>query len=109
MKTPFLISACGLSRCGKNSFCDILAQELKQRFNLTTTQLSFALQLRKDVENFVSFCGYDVWSDSNKEMFRPLLLWYGDLKRKQTNGGYLWSRVKNQLETVNADIATISD
>ena len=113
MKTPLLISACGLSRSGKNTFCDLLARELKQRFNLTTTQLSFAQQLRTDLENFVKFCGYDVWSETNKEDFRSLMLWYGDLRRKQTNGTYFWGRVKRQIKTLNTDtdidIVTISD
>ena len=95
---PLLISVCGLARSGKNTFCDLARKELENRFNFNCCQLSFAEQLKKDVQNFMDFCNLSISDNIQKELFRPFLSWYGDLRRKQSNGLYFLDIVRKQFE-----------
>lgn len=98
MNKPLLISCSGLSRSGKNTFCDLVQVEIQKRFNLKCCQLSFAYQIRLDTQDFLEKCGFDVWSSVNKELFRPVLTWYGKTRRYQSQGQFFINKVKNDLE-----------
>ena len=108
---PLLISASSYSRGGKNTFCSLVSAELKTRFNIDAYQLSFAHQLRVDTQDFLKKCGFDVWSDEDKEMFRPVLIWYASLKRKETNGRYFLDKTKEWMERTKHryDVFLLSD
>lgn len=110
---PLVISVSGLARSGKSTFCDLVSKELTSRFKLKCCQLSFATPIRVDTQDFLARCGFDVWSSVNKERFRPVLIWYASLKRKQTNGRYFIEKLKQDLEIKSAggqyNIFLISD
>lgn len=103
MNKPFIISCAGFSRSGKSTFCNLISKELKNRFNLKVCQFSFAHQLRLDTQEFLKKCGFDVWSDVNKEQFRPVLVWYANLMRRQTKGQYFIEKLKQNLELTSKD------
>ena len=42
-------------------------------------------------------------------MFREFLVWYGDLKRKQTNGRHWIETMNNILTEYKGDVALVSD
>ena len=98
---PFIISVSGMARAGKNTFCNLLQDELYNRLKLSSCQMSFAAQLRKDIEEFARFCGFDVFDEKNKEDYRPLMLWYAALKRKQTNGRYFINQLEKRINKLN--------
>lgn len=109
------IGVSGLARTGKNIFCDIAIKQLKDNFNLNAKSYALAHELKKDCANFVnSKLGLNVFSEDTKEksIFRPLLVWYADTKRTQTNGRY-WIELLNDAikrdNNHNIDIILISD
>jgi hypothetical protein len=118
MQKPLLISCTGLASSGKNTFCDLIQKQLKDEFGTDVLQLSFAEQLRNDVGPFLQEkFDFDVWNNKDKDKFRPLLVWFGNLKRSQTFGRYFIDKVKDKFDIYkNAEsllgkrgIATISD
>lgn len=118
MQKSLLISCTGLASSGKNTFCDLLQKRLKENLNIDILQLSFAEQLRNDVGPFLKEkCDFDVWRNTDKDKFRPLLVWYGNLKRSQTFGKYFIDKVKVKFDIYKSEqsllgkpgIATVSD
>ena len=90
-KNKIYIGIAGVARSGKNLFADVACDVLKRKYNKTCKLYSLAHQLKVDCELFIKDkLGLNVWSDisEEKEMFRPLLVWYGDIKRKQSEGRY---------------------
>ena len=100
MNKPLLISCSGFAKSGKSTFCKLVSDELKSRFNINCFQLSFARQLRLDIEEFLSKCGFNIWEDKEKDEFRPVLLWYGRIMRKKTGGQYFIDKVKKEIESI---------
>ena len=98
MTPPLVISAAGFAKSGKSTFCDLVSRELEKRFKFHCCPLSFATTLRVDTQDFLEKCGFDVWKDVNKELFRPVLIWYASLKRTQTKGQYFIERLKRDFE-----------
>lgn len=108
---PLVIGVSGISRSGKNTFCDMLRRSLKER-HIEVCNLSFAHALREDVEDFLkNHFNFNVWLDVDKEKFRPFLVWYANLKRKNTNGQYFIDKLKEKLYSLKDSefIFTISD
>lgn len=104
MQKSLLISCTGFASSGKNTFCDLFQKQLKNKLGLETLQLSFAEQLRTDVSSFLKDkCFFDVWKETDKDQFRPLLVWYGNLKRSQTFGHYFIDKVKDKFDIYKKD------
>ena len=107
----FVVGVSGVARSGKNLFCDMIAYELEQR-GITSRQFALADALKADCEEFLKEnCGLDVWTSDtkNKSLFRDFLVWYGDLKRKQTNGQYWIQKMNEAIAKSTKAVALISD
>jgi len=108
-----IIGISGVSRAGK----DTLYQGLLDAYpEYTFTRLSIADFIRIELADFIiNHTGISVWNSTpeEKEIYRPLMVWYGNIKRQQTQGKYFLDRLQEQLHTrsvyVNSDYCVITD
>ena len=106
-----VVGICGVARSGKNLFCDMVLEKLANR-GISGKQFALANALKADCEEFLKErCGLDVWTSvtEDKSLFRDFLVWYGDLKRKQTNGRYWVEKMNTLFKTESAQVALVSD
>jgi len=106
------IGVSGFARSGKNLFCDIAEKVLKEKFNLTSKTYALAYFLKKDCDPFIQEkLGLSVFSEKteDKNLFREMLVWYGCVKRKQTEGRYWTGLLHEELKKDTNDINFISD
>jgi len=106
------IGVSGFARSGKNLFCDIAEKVLKEKFNLSSKTYALAYLLKKDCEPFIQEkLGLNAFSENteDKNLFREMLVWYGGVKRKQTQGRYWIEMLQKDIETSEADINIITD
>jgi hypothetical protein len=107
----FLVGISGVARSGKNLFCDLVIEELTKQ-GYSGKQFALADALKRDCSEFLeTMCGLDVHTDNTtqKTLFREFLVWYGDLKRKQTNGRYWMETMNTTLSRYTGDVALVSD
>lgn len=107
-----IIGCSGVARSGKDLFCSILKKQIFEKYGLTVTQMALANELKKDCEDFIKTkLGFDVWTDNTaeKNIFRPILVEYGFIKRTQTNGRYWVEKLTNSIKESTADIVLVSD
>jgi hypothetical protein len=107
----FLVGVSGVARSGKNLFCDMVIEELANQ-GYKAKQFALADALKKDCEDFLKTkCDLDVYSDNTqqKTLFREFLVWYGDLRRKQTNGRHWIETMNNMIAQSECDVALVSD
>lgn len=106
------IGVSGFARSGKNLFCDIAEKVLKEKFNLTSKTYALAYFLKKDCEPFIQEkLGLSAFSEKteDKNLFREMLVWYGGVKRKQTEGRYWTGLLHEELKKDTNDVNFISD
>lgn len=106
-----IIGVSGLARTGKNLFCDIAIKQLEEQSKIAQ-QFALADELKRDCEQFIKTkLGLDVWSEDTdvKNIFRPMLVWYGGVKRKQTQARYWIEKLVDIINRNNAEIVFISD
>ena len=107
----FVVGVSGVARSGKNLFCDLIIEELANQ-GYTAKQFALANALKRDCENFLkNQCDLDVYTDNThqKTLFREFLVWYGDLRRKQTNGRHWIETMDDTISQYTGDVALISD
>ena len=107
----FVVGVSGVARSGKNLFCDMIIKELANQ-GYTAKQFALANALKRDCENFLkNQCDLDVYTDNThqKTLFREFLVWYGDLRRKQTNGRHWIETMNDTISQYTGDVALISD
>ena len=112
MSKKVYIGVSGLARVGKNLFCDIAIKQLKEKYGLTAKQFALAYELKNDCRDFVKDkLGIDVFTEKTEEknIIRPLLVWYGGVKRKQSNGTYWTSLLKSRMDNDPSDVVLVSD
>lgn len=118
MNKKIVIGVGGVARAGKNLFCDLLVKQLKQKYNLNAKQFALAYELKQDCKNFIwDKLHIDVFTEKTEEksVFRDMLVWYGDAKRKQTEGRYWIEKLNLKIEkefewgTPKIDVAIVSD
>jgi len=106
------IGVSGFARSGKNLFCDIADKVLKEKFNLSSKTYALAYLLKKDCEPFIQEkLGLSAFSEKteDKNLFREMLVWYGGVKRKQTEGRYWTGLLHEELKKDTNDVNFISD
>lgn len=107
----FYIGIGGVARSGKDSFANSLLKFLKQDgYNAIRTSL--AEPLKHDCKEFIaSKLGLDVWTDKTEEkaIFREMLVWYGKVKRQQTEGKYWTSLLTRKVEIEAPEICIVPD
>lgn len=106
------IGVSGFTRSGKNLFCDIAQKVLKEKYNLTSKTYALAYFLKKDCEPFIQEkLGLSAFSEKteDKNAFRDMLVWYGGVKRKQTEGKYWTGLLHEELKKDTNDVNFVSD
>ena len=108
-----LIAFSGLARSGKNSFANLLQETLSDAApNLKVEQFSFALALRQELFHFVNEnFNIDVFTENEEEkaIIRPILVAYGNAKRKQSKNQYWIQKIHNKIKKSDCDVAIITD
>ncbi|MBA94810.1 MAG: hypothetical protein CMP21_03520 [Rickettsiales bacterium] len=106
-----VVGISGVARSGKNLLCDLLMQNLYIE-GYTSKQFALASDLKNDCDEFLyKMCDLNVWTDltEDKTQFREFLVWYGSLKRKQTNGRYWIEKLDRRISTYEGDVAFVTD
>ena len=109
--TKKYIGVSGVARSGKNLFCDIAIKQLSQK-GVTANQYALAYYLKKDCEEFIrTKLGLDVFTEKteDKTIFREMLVWYGGVKRKQTEGAYWTSMLQKDMDADDNEVIFVSD
>lgn len=109
--TKKYIGVSGVARSGKNLFCDIAIKQLSQK-GVKAKQYALAYYLKKDCEEFIKIkLGLDVFTEKtdDKTIFREMLVWYGGVKRKQTEGAYWTSMLQKDIESDDNEVIFVSD
>lgn len=112
MSKKIYIGVSGLARVGKNLFCDIAIKQLKEKYGLSAKQFALAYELKNDCRDFVKDkLGIDVFTEKTEEknIIRPLLVWYGGVKRSQSNGAYWTTLLKNRMNADSSEVVLVSD
>ena len=108
---PLIIGIAGVARSGKDTFASILTNRLNAA-GKSVDKFAFADALKQDCD---SFCkeklGVSAFTQSPEEklLIRPLLVWYGDAKRKQTNGRYWVDIIDAKVKASAADYCIVTD
>jgi hypothetical protein len=107
----FYIGIGGVARSGKDSFANNLLDILKEnKFNAIKSSL--AEPLKHDCKEFISSkLGLDVWTDKTEEkaIFREMLVWYGKVKRQQSEGQYWTNLLTKRVEIEAPEICIVPD
>ncbi len=94
------IGITGVARSGKNLLADLLIKNLYDNYGLKAAQVALATELKNDCATFIKAkLGLNVFTEKTEEksQFRDLLVWYGDIMRKRTNGRYWIEKVNKAL------------
>jgi hypothetical protein len=106
------IGVSGVARVGKNLFCDIASDILREEYNLTSETFALATYLKRDGEIFLrEKLGLNVWSEvtEEKSIFRPFLIWYGGVKRNRSKGRCWINMLDPEIRASKADVCFVSD
>lgn len=107
----YYIGIGGVARAGKDSFANSLLNLLKID-GYKSIRSSLAEPLKHDCKDFISAkLGLDVWTDNtqDKAIFREMLVWYGKVKRQQTEGKYWTDLLTKRVEMQAPDICIVPD
>ena len=83
-----------------------------EQYGLTCNSYALAYYLKKDCKEFVrDKLGLDVFSENTdeKKIFREMLVWYADIKRKQSDGRYWIEKVQADMEKDPSDVVFVTD
>lgn len=111
MKTKY-IGISGVARVGKNLFCDIASDILKEEYGKRSETFALATYLKRDCEPFLKEkFGLNVWSEVTEEktIFRPFLIWYGGVKRNWSKGRCWIDMLDPEIRASKADVCFVSD
>jgi hypothetical protein len=117
IKNKLIIGVGGVARSGKNLFASILINQLSKRYNLMGQQFALANELKRECASFVhEKLNIDVYTENTEEKtkIRDFLVWYADIKRKETNGRYWVDLLDVNLKDIFArtpsiDVAIVTD
>jgi hypothetical protein len=108
---PLIIGIAGVARSGKDTFASILTNRLNA-VGKSVDKFAFADALKQDCD---AFCkeklGVSAFTQvpNEKLLIRPLLVWYGDAKRKQSNGRYWVDIIDAKVKASKADFCLVTD
>ena len=101
----------GCARAGKDTFAGILAYKLQQA-GKSVRRIALAEPLKVHADEFlVKYLNITAMSpvSEEKQLIRPMLVWYGDVQRKRTNGRYWIDIAKKTIEESKYDYYIITD
>lgn len=111
MNNKKVIGIGGAARSGKDTFASILANSLQQA-GKSVKRVAFADPLKSDIDDFlIKHLGISAFTPipEEKTLIRPMLVWYGDVQRKRTNGRYWIDLAKKTIEETNYDYYIVTD
>lgn len=106
------IGIAGVARSGKDSLASEIEKVLRNRTNKLIYRTSLAQPLKEDCQDFINkYLGIDVFTDNSEEksIFREFLVWYGKVKRQQTDGKYWTNLLDERVQKYSPDICIIPD
>jgi len=106
-----LIGVSGLARSGKDLFTTVAQDILKER-GLKTERYALAYELKNDLKQLIhKKTGIDVFTENTEEktIIRPLLVAYGDVMRKISEGKYWTQKMEQRIGKSKADVVFITD
>ena len=101
----------GVARSGKDTFAGILAYKLQQA-GKSVRRIALAEPLKVHADEFlVKYLNITAMTPASeeKQLIRPMLVWYGDVQRKRTNGRYWIDIAKKTIEESKYDYYIITD
>jgi hypothetical protein len=109
----YYIGVGGVSRAGKDLLASTLKKQLSYLYPDKKIELnSLANPLKEDCKDFVKQkLGLDVFTNNTEEktIFRELLVWYGKVKRQQTEGTYWTNLLDEKVKALKPDICIVPD
>lgn len=106
------IGISGVARSGKDSLALEIENLIRSYKGKTIYKTSLAYPLKEDCKDFIQqYLGLDVFTDNNEEKatFREFLVWYGKVKRQQTEGKYWTTLLDERVKKFQPDICIIPD
>ena len=111
---PIYIGIAGVARSGKDTFADLLQEEIQNYVSDSCTIFRSALAkpLKDDCAEFLKEkLGLDVYSSETevKSTFRELLVWYGKVQREKSNGKHWTKNFEVRAVNAEADVCIVTD
>jgi hypothetical protein len=106
------IGIAGVARSGKDSLALEIENLIKSYKGNKIYRTSLAQPLKEDCKDFISqYLDLNVFTDSNEEkaIFREFLVWYGKVKRQQTEGKYWTNLLDERVEKFQPDVCIVPD
>jgi hypothetical protein len=106
------IGVAGVSRSGKDSLALEIEKIIRSVKGKTIYRTSLAQPLKEDCKEFIqNYLGLDVFTDNTEEKstFREFLVWYGKVKRQQTQGRYWTNLLDERVKAYQPDICIVPD
>jgi len=106
------IGIAGVSRSGKDSLALHLENEIKTFCDKSIYKTSLAQPLKEDCKDFIQkHLGLNVFSDKTEEksVYREFLVWYGKVKRQQTQGKHWTDLLDERVQLISPEICIIPD
>ena len=106
------IGIAGVSRSGKDSLALEIEKIIRSYRGKTIYRTSLAQPLKEDCKDFIKeYLNLDVFTDKTEEKstFREFLVWYGKVKRQQTEGKYWTNLLDKRVQEYQPDICIVPD
>jgi hypothetical protein len=106
------IGIAGVARSGKDSLALEIENLIRSYKGKTIYRTSLAQPLKEDCKDFIQqYLGLNVFTDNNEEKatFREFLVWYGKVKRQQTEGKYWTNLLDERARKFQPDVCIIPD
>lgn len=98
-------------RSGKDLFTSV-AQKILKEHKIKSEKFALAYELKNDLKYLIkNKVGIDVFTDNTQEksIIRPLLVAYGDVMRKTSEGRYWTGKLEQRIANSKADVVFITD
>lgn len=107
-----MIGLCGLARTGKDTMCNYMLQILSEH-GIRGKRFSIADEIKRQLALILGQFYIDInvfdCSDEDKSLIRPLMVEWGLIHRKRTQGQYLTSLLQKEIDSwVSLDTSKIS-
>ncbi len=98
------IGICGVATAGKDTFFAVFKEYLKKH-GIVVQRFALADKLKDELDDFlIKTCGISAWTTDPKEktLIRPILVAYGGIKRRQSNGTHWTNQIEKPLSEAMA-------
>ena len=106
-----IIGISGYARSGKDLFTSV-AQKILKEHKIKSEKFALAYELKNDLKSLIkNKVGIDVFTDNTQEksIIRPLLVAYGDVMRKTSEGKYWTGKLENRIANSKSDVVFVTD